>query len=234
MMTFAPELKGADRLPAVMRQLGILPCVGHSLASAATAAAVCGRHQVSCTHLYNAMSGLDHREPGVAAFALNADRVYVELNSDGKHVSPELLQLTRRAKRGDRIVLISDAMVFAGAKFGVYEYAQMKFRSSEEGVYNLETGTLTGSNVLLNRGVARFMRFTRAPVHDAVRLASLNPACLLGLGQHTGSLEAGKSADLVLFSRDFEKVHAVFWRGKPMAPSSLTPRVETAYASRAK
>ena len=58
------------------------------------------------------------------------------------------------------------------------------------------------------------MRFTGAPVHEAVRMASLNPANLLGLGHDTGSLEPGKSADVVVFSRDFGQVHAVFWRGR--------------------
>ena len=213
MMTFAPELKGADRLPAEMQKLGILPCVGHSLASAARAAAVCGRYKVCCTHLYNAMSGLDHREPGLAAFALNGERVYAELNPDGTHVAPDLLQLTQRAKRADRIVLISDAVLSAGAEPGVYDYMNKKVRSTEQGVYYIESGTLVGSSILLNACVGRFMKFTGAPVHEAVCMASLNPANLLGLGRRTGSLEPGKSADVVVFSRKFDKVRAVFWQG---------------------
>lgn len=219
MMTFAPELKGADKLPAAMRELGILPCVGHSLASAARATTVCGGFKVCCTHLYNAMSGLDHRTPGLAAFALNRQEVYVELNPDGTHVAPDLLQLTQRAKRGNRIVLISDAVVSAGAKPGVYNYMNMKIRSSEQGVYYVENGTLVGSSILLNRGVERFMKYTDAPVHEAVRMASLNPAALLGLEHHTGSLEPGKSADIVVFSRTFGKVRALFWKGRNI----LTP-----------
>ncbi len=216
MMTFAPELDGAGKLPAVMRKLGILPCVGHSLASASQAAAACGRSTICCTHLYNAMSGLDHREPGLAAFALNQGHVYTELNPDGTHVAPDLLQITRRAKPADRIILISDAVISAGAKPGVYDYMNRKVKSSAQGVYYVDGGTLIGSSILLNEGVRRFMRFTGAPVHEAVRMASLNPANLLGLGRDTGSLEPGKSADLVIFSRDFGKVHAVLWRGKPV------------------
>jgi N-acetylglucosamine-6-phosphate deacetylase len=213
MMTFAPELEGADKLPTAMRKLGILPCVGHSLTSAARAAAVCGRHKVGCTHLYNAMSGLDHRHPGLAAFALNREQVYVELNPDGTHVAPELLQVTRRAKSKDRIVLISDAVISAGAQLGVYDYMNRTVRSSEQGVYYLQDGTLVGSSILLNEGVERFMKLTGAPVHEAVRMASLNPANLLGLGRRTGSLEPGKSADVVVFSRKLDRVLAVFWKG---------------------
>jgi N-acetylglucosamine-6-phosphate deacetylase len=213
MMTFAPELKGADKLPAAMRRLGILPCVGHSLASAAEAEAVCGRRKVCCTHLYNAMSGLDHREPGLAAFGLNREQAFVELNPDGTHVAPDLLQVTRRAKRGDRIVLISDAVVSAGAEPGVYDYMNKKVRSSPQGVYYVDRGTLVGSSILLNTGVQRFIQFTGAPVHEAVRMASLNPANLLGLGRRTGSLEPGKSADIVVFSRKFDRVRDVFCNG---------------------
>jgi len=213
MMTLAPELDGADLLPAAMRELAILPCVGHSLASAAQAAAVCGRRQVCCTHLYNAMSGLDHRQPGLAAFGLNQRHVYVELNPDGTHVAPDLLQITHRAKSADRIILISDAVAPAGAKPGEYEYMNRKVRSSAQGVYYVDGGTLVGSSILLNEGLRRFMTFTGAPVHEAVRMASLNPANWLGLGRSTGSLEPGKFADLAFFSRDFSKVHEVFWRG---------------------
>ncbi|MDY0165845.1 MAG: N-acetylglucosamine-6-phosphate deacetylase [Thermoguttaceae bacterium] len=213
MMTFAPELDGAGALPAAMRKLGILPCVGHTMASAAEAAAVCGRQKICCTHLYNAMRGLDHREPGLAAFALNQDRVYVELNPDGTHVAPDLLRITHRAKPADRIILISDAVISAGAKPGIYQYMTRKVRSTAQGVYYAEEGTLIGSSVLLNEGVRRFVHFTGAPVHEAVRMASRNPANLLGLGRRTGSLEPGKSADVVVFTRDFGKARAVFWKG---------------------
>ncbi len=213
MMTFAPELAGAAELPKAMRKLGIIPCVGHSMATAAEAAAVCGRSTMGCTHLYNAMRGLDHREPGLAAFALNQNRVYTELNADGTHVAPDLLRITWKVKPADRIILISDAVISAGAKPGVYDYMNRKVRSTGQGVYYAEEGTLIGSSVLLNEGVKRFIRFTGAPVHAAVRMASLNPASLLGLGRRTGSLAPGKSADVAIFSRDFSRARAAFWKG---------------------
>lgn len=218
MMTFAPELNGAGELPAAMRKLGILPCAGHSMASAAEATAVCGRHKMGCTHLYNAMRGLDHREPGLAAFALNHNSVYVELNPDGTHVAPDLLRITHRAKPADRIILISDAVISAGVKPGTYQYMNRKVRNTAQGVYYADEGTLVGSCVLLNEGVKRFLQFTGAPVHEAVRMASLNPANLLGLGRRTGSLEPGKSADVAIFRRDFTKAGAVFCKGVALYP----------------
>ncbi len=213
MMTFAPELEGADQLPAAMRRLRIQPCVGHSLATARQAADVCGRGKICTTHLYNAMSGLDHRQPGLAAFAINRDNVYTELNPDGTHVASDLLQLTWKAKRSDRIVLISDAVVSAGAEPGLYEYMEMKVKSTRRGVYYEQSGTLVGSSTLLNEGVGRFIKATGAPAYEAVRMASLNPANLLGIGRRTGSLETGKAANVVLFSRNFSKVRGAFWQG---------------------
>ncbi len=213
MMTFAPELAGAAELLKAMRKLEIIPCVGHSMATAAEAAAVCKHGQFGCTHLYNAMRGLDHRDPGLAAFALNQNRVYTELNPDGTHVAPDLLRITWKAKPADRIILISDAVISAGAKPGVYDYMNRKVRSTGQGVYYADEGTLIGSSILLNEGMRRFMRFSGAPVHEAVRMVSLNPARLLGLGRRTGSLSPGKLADVVVFSRDFRKARAVFWKG---------------------
>ena len=86
----------------------------------------------------------------------------------------------------------------------------LKIRSCAKGAYYLASGTLVGSTVLLNGGVRRFITFTAAPVHEAVRMASLNPANLLGLGRRTGSLEAGKSANMRFFRERSAK--SISWR----------------------
>jgi len=216
MMTFAPELDGADALlPALIRR-HILPCVGHTTATYERTARIVGRRTVNLTHLFNAMTGLDHRDPGVAAFGLNHDRVWVELNPDGTHVHPELLKLTYRAKPRDRIILVSDAVISAGEKPGDYEYMGRGVVADERGVYYRDQGTLVGSRLLLNQGMARFMKYTGARVHEAVRMASLNPATMLGLAARKGSLEPGKDADVVVFPRNFAKARAVFLEGERM------------------
>jgi N-acetylglucosamine-6-phosphate deacetylase len=112
----------------------------------------------------------------------------------------------------------------AGAEPGIYEYMNRKIRSSEKGAYYVDSGTLVGSTVLLNLGLQRFITFTTAPVYEAVRMASLNPANLLGLGPRTGSLEIGKSADVVVFSHDFTWVQAAFWKGKQLFPRACAAR----------
>jgi len=210
MMTFAPELSRAEVLVARLRRMKILPCLGHTLATAKRAADVCGRGVVNVTHLFNAMSGLDHKEPGVAVFGLDNDRAWVELNPDGVHVAPELLRLVARAKDSDRIVLITDAVVSAGTRGGTFVYMGRKVRATADGVRYADEGTLVGSRLLLCQSVAAYMKHTGAALHDAVRAASLNPARMLGIAKHTGSLEKGKRADVVVMKRDLSRAtHAI-------------------------
>lgn len=216
MMTFAPEVERAEVLPAAMRKLRILPCVGHTVATAARTRDIVGRSKVNVTHLFNAMTGLDHRQPGVAAWAINTDSAWIELNPDGRHVAPELLRLTLRAKRHDRIVLISDAVISAGIGEGSYTYMGRDVVATKDEVNYRKTGTLVGSRILLNQGIARFMKFTGAPVHKAVRMATLNPATMLGMGRRKGSLEPGKDADVVVFPKNFARVRIAFFRGRPV------------------
>ncbi|MCX7016376.1 MAG: N-acetylglucosamine-6-phosphate deacetylase [Candidatus Sumerlaeota bacterium] len=213
MMVFAPELPRAAEVFRAMRRHGILPCVGHTLAASAEVAAVVGRTTVNMTHLFNAMSGVDHKQPGAALYGLTHDNVYVELNADGTHVHPEALRLAYRAKRRDRIVLMSDAVIGAGAPPGEFPYMGRDVIANERGVYYKDDGTLIGSRALLNQCVGRFIRFAGARVEEAVRMASLNPATMLGLARRKGSLETGKDADVVVFSRDFEKARAVWFEG---------------------
>ncbi|MCX7046503.1 MAG: N-acetylglucosamine-6-phosphate deacetylase [Candidatus Sumerlaeota bacterium] len=215
MMTFAPELKGADGLPRAMRRLGILPCVGHSTAACAQVEAVVGRSKIGMTHLFNAMSGVSHREPGVAVYGLTRDNAYIELNPDGCHVAPEVLDLVWRAKPHDKIILMSDAVIGAGLKpGGEYGYMGRTVVADERGVRYKDEGTLVGSRCLLNEGVARFMRFTGAPLEAAIRMASLNPAEMLGIARRKGSLAPGKDADVVIFSKNLAKAKLVFLAGQ--------------------
>ncbi len=212
MMTFAPEVKHADRLLKEMRRLGILPCVGHTNASAAEIAKICRTSRMSFTHLFNAMSGLDHKRPGAAAFALDAPGAWVELNPDGVHVAPELLRLVARAKHPGRIILITDAVVYSGRSL----YMGRKAVTSAGAVHYASDGTLIGSRLTLNQGVARYMKLTGAPLHEAICAASLNPAALLGIASRTGSLQRGKLGDVVVFTPGLKKVTAAFRNGVPV------------------
>jgi N-acetylglucosamine-6-phosphate deacetylase len=221
LMTFAPELRNAPVLVRALVKRGILPCVGHTLATAAQCYEAVGAAEVNCTHLFNAMSGLDHREPGAAAFGLNCANAWVELNSDGTHVHPELINLTYHAKPRDRIVLISDAVISAGEEPGEYEYMGKRVLANDRGVYYADSCTLIGSRALLNQIVALFMKLTGAPIADAIRMATLNPMKMLGLGGRKGSLEPGKDADVVIFPKNLSRARVVIQDGKIIFPSRM-------------
>ena len=113
-MTVAPELPGALDLIAWLHARGVATSMGHSAATLEEARAGYAAGGSSTTHLFNAMSGVDHRSPGLAVAALTDDDVYVELIADGVHVHPALWPLITRTKPADRLMLVSDAIPLAG------------------------------------------------------------------------------------------------------------------------
>ena len=114
-MTVAPELPGALELIARLASRGVAASLGHSQSTIDQARAGYAAGARSTTHLFNAMTGVDHRSPGLAVAALLDDAAYVELIADGNHVHPALWPLIVRAKPADRLVLISDALPMAGS-----------------------------------------------------------------------------------------------------------------------
>jgi N-acetylglucosamine-6-phosphate deacetylase len=221
-MTLAPELPGAEALPAALRALRIQPAFGHSDCTAGEARAAAGRRRILVTHLFNGMSGLDHHRPGLAAWALTAPNSVVELNPDGRHVAPELLTLAGRLLPPERIALISDAVPGAGVSDGSYRYAGRDVRVDGDGVHYAGDGTLVGSACLLNEGVGRFLRHTRLAPHTVMQMATLTPARILGISRRTGSLEQGKNGDIAIFSRCFRTVRGVFLQGHPVSGSTVS------------
>ncbi len=213
-MTLAPELSGAERLLSLLRSLRIRPAFGHSACTPAEARAVAGRSRILVTHLCNAMSGLDHHSPGLAAWALTASDTVVELNPDGRHVAPELLKLAARHLPPERIVLISDAVPGAGLSDGTFRYAGRRVRVDGEGVHYTDDGTLVGSACLLNEGVGRCLHHTGLAPHTVMQMATRTPARILGIHRKTGSLKAGNLGDVVVFSRCFRTIHQTFFHGR--------------------
>ncbi|MGC9529329.1 MAG: N-acetylglucosamine-6-phosphate deacetylase [Candidatus Bipolaricaulaceae bacterium] len=195
-MTLAPELPGAQSLVHEIVAAGALPSIGHTAATYEEATAAVGWGSRGFTHLFNAMRGLHHREPGAVGAALDSD-AYVELICDGVHVHPAAVRLVARVKGFDRICLITDAVSAAGLADGDYELGGLKVLA-RGGVARLEDGTLAGSTLTLERAVRNFMEFTGCSLPQAIRCATLTPARLLGVDHHKGSLEVGKDADLVV------------------------------------
>jgi N-acetylglucosamine-6-phosphate deacetylase len=202
MLTIAPELPGALALIRRLSAQGIVTSFGHSAADyvQTTAGLKAGiRH---ATHLFNAMSPLHHREPGPLPALLDNRGVSLQVIPDGVHLHPAILRLLAGLVGAERVVLITDGLQAMGLEDGDYTYNRQPIVVSG-GTARSRDGTLVGTTLGMNRLLQRYQGFTGCPLAQAVRAASYNPACVLGLQRRIGSLENGKSADLALLNPDF-------------------------------
>jgi N-acetylglucosamine-6-phosphate deacetylase len=201
-MTIAPELRGATELIGRLAALGVRVCLGHSAASVDEARLGYAAGAVSTTHLFNAMGGVVHRDPGLALVALLDDAAFVELIADTLHVDPELWPLIWRLKPVDRVVLVSDAIALAGSARDRGWLGELEVVVEAGRVTLVEGGNLAGSVTALDLELANVVR-SGVPLPAAVRAASTNPAELLGLSDR-GRLEVGCRADLVELGPDLD------------------------------
>jgi N-acetylglucosamine-6-phosphate deacetylase len=193
LMTLAPELPGAIALAAHATARGVRVSVGHSDATAAETRAAIAAGAVSATHTFNAMRPLDHREPGILATVLTTDSLFAELICDGIHTAPEIVKLWWKAKGPERGILVTDAMSAAGMPDGEYQLGGFPVQVANGRA--TANGVLAGSVLTLDRALANFVGFTGAPLEQALRLLTVNPAAMTGL--EVGSLAVGHPANLV-------------------------------------
>jgi N-acetylglucosamine-6-phosphate deacetylase len=195
LMTLAPELSGAIELTAHATARGVRVSLGHSNATAAETRAAIDAGAVSATHTFNAMRALDHREPGILGTVLTDDSLFADLICDGIHVAPEMVKLWWRAKGPERAILVTDAISAAGMPDGAYRLGEFAVQVANGRA--MANGVLAGSVLTLDRALANFMEFTGAPLEQALRLLTVNPASMTGLGDQVGSLAVGEAANLV-------------------------------------
>ncbi len=195
LLTIAPELPGALDLIAWLRERGIATSMGHSAANLEQARAGYAAGGTSTTHLFNAMTGVDHRAPGLAVAALGDDAAYVELIADGEHVHPSLWPIITRTKPPDRVMLVSDAISLAGIGDGRATIGGVAVEVVGQRVTLVGTTTLAGSVIALDAAVRNLVE-SGASLPFAVAAASRNPLAMLGVTDR-GRLEAGQRADLV-------------------------------------
>ena len=194
-ITIAPELRGATEMITSLSERGVAVSLGHSAGTLEQAQAGYAAGATSTTHLFNAMSGVDHRAPGLAVAALLDDPVYVELIADGIHVAPAVWPLISRLKPVDRVLLVSDAIALAGTGDGRGRLGSLEVEVRGGRVTLTGTSTLAGSVLSLDVAV-RNMVDAGTPLPAAVAAASRNPLELLGVSDR-GRLATGQRADLV-------------------------------------
>ena len=195
MLTIAPELPGALELIRRLSAQGIVASFGHSAADYVQTAAGLKAGLRHATHLFNAMSPLHHREPGPVPALLERREVTLQVIADGVHLHPAILRLLAGLVGPERVVLITDGLQALGLEDGSYTYNRQPIVVSGGTARSLD-GTLVGTTLGMNRLIQRYQSFTGCALAAAVRAASFNPACVLGIQNRTGSLESGKSADL--------------------------------------
>ena len=156
------------------------------------------------THLFNAMSGLHHREPGVVGAVFDDERVNAELICDGHHLHPAVLRTAFRLL-GDRAVVVSDSMRANGMAEGESFDLGGQMVTVRGGLATLEDGTIAGSVTNLHQEVKNLVSYG-VPFEQAVKAATLTPAKAIGLEGEIGSIEPGKRADLVVLDKDLEIV----------------------------
>jgi len=212
MMTIAPET--APDFPVIQRLLkaGVVPALGHTLATYQQTREYFDQGIAHVTHLYNAMAGLHHREPGPLLAILESDHVTAQIICDGRHVSPDVIRWTYEQIGGERCVCITDGMEAMGRPEGRYTYNGVEYESRDGSAYYLN-GTLIGTALPLAQMALNFHRFTGCDLETAVNAGTRNPARVLGIEDHKGSLEPGKDADIVIFDAD-DSVWATLVEGR--------------------
>ncbi len=208
---YAPEEDIGDRLLEVLVELGILPCIGHTNATYEQAIHAIDGGALHCTHLFNAMSPLDHRAAGVPGAMLTDSRPTVEMIADGIHLSPAILKLVVRARGVENVALITDAVSAAGLPDGEYEFIKRKVVVSG-GAVRLENGTIAGSALTMERAVRNMVTLAGCSWPDAIRMATLTPARIVGVDDRKGRLVPGADADVLALASD-GTVQRVWTRG---------------------
>lgn len=201
-VTVAPELSGAPELIQHVSQMGVLVALGHTDATYEDFMAGVRAGARHVTHCYNTMRGFGHREPGAMGAALVAP-VTAELIADGVHVHRAAMDLLMRVKEPGDVLLVTDAMAGAGLSDGVYSLAGREVHV-RQGRAVLADGTLAGSVLTMDQAVRNVVGVLGRPVHEAVRMATWNPARCLNLHTRKGLLAPGMDADLVVLDRELE------------------------------
>ncbi|GAC1346511.1 MAG: N-acetylglucosamine-6-phosphate deacetylase [Ktedonobacteraceae bacterium] len=193
---YAPEEDEEERFLATLVRLGILACIGHTAATYEQTIRAMDAGARHSTHLFNAMSGLEHRTPGVPGALLTDHRATVEIIADGIHLHPAVTRLVIAARGSRDVALITDAVAPAGLPEGDYEFVGRKV-TVRDGAVRLTDGALSGSVLTLDRAVRNIVSFTGLGWSEAIGMATHIPARIASVALRKGRVAPGADADLV-------------------------------------
>lgn len=200
-ITLAPEEdKDFLEIKRMAEETDVVVSMGHTSADYKIAMESTKSGVKHATHLFNAMTPMTHRAPGVVGAALNSD-VSCELIVDTYHVDSALYEMVYRMK-GRKLCFITDCLPAGGLPEGEYTLGGAKI-IYKNNLCKLEDGTIAGSVLKLNRGVWNVYTNTSIPLWECVNCATLNPATAIGVADRKGSIEVGKDADIVILDEEF-------------------------------
>jgi len=206
--TYAPELPGAVELTRRLVELGIVAAAGHSSATEGEVAATIEAGLNHIIHIWSAQSTTVRegpwRKPGLLEVSLTYDNLTVEMITDNKHLPPTLMKLAYKCVGPDRLCIISDATSGAGLPEGSrFRMGEMEYEVHDGVGMMFDRSCFAGSSTLLNEMIPVLTGDVGVPLPEAVRMASLTPARVIGVADRKGSLAAGKDADIAIFNDDF-------------------------------
>lgn len=204
-VTLAPELPGGIELVRALTAAGRIVSLGHSGADFDTAVAAIEAGARHATHLFNRMTPLTHRAPGVAGAVLARHEVAAELICDGYHVHPSMCAVAIAAKGPSRVMAITDGTSGAGQPVGWTGSLGGQAIHVRDSAAFLDDGTLAGSTLTMDRAFRNLVTRLGQSVMDAVTMCSTTPARQLGLSD-LGRIGEGAQADLVVIDREFRVV----------------------------
>lgn len=202
---YAPEKDKDARFLASVIRLGVLACIGHTAATYEQVIRALDGGVRHSTHLFNAMSPLEHRSPGVPGALLTDSRATIEIIADGIHIHPAITKLVIAARGYRAVALITDAVSPAGLPEGNYEFVGREV-IVHDGAVRMNDGSLAGSILTLDRAVRNIVTFTGIGWSEAIAMATQIPARIAGMELRKGSIAPGADADLLaLDDRGFVK-----------------------------
>ena len=200
LLTLAPECVPADQIRQ-LAQAGVIVSIGHSNADYATVRAALDAGARGFTHLFNAMSPLTSRAPGVVGAALDDPDSWCGVIVDGHHVDAASLRVALRAKPRGKIFLVTDAMPPVGAADPSY-VLNGETITARDGICQTANGTLAGSALNMIDAVRNTINMLGVPLDEAARMASTYPADFLGLGATHGRIQVGCRATFTVLDQD--------------------------------
>jgi N-acetylglucosamine-6-phosphate deacetylase len=203
LVTLAPELPGAIPVIETLAASGVVVSAGHSMATYDEAMAGIAAGMRYGTHLFNAMSSIGHRQPGLPGALLSSPDCVTGLIPDGIHVHPALIKLIWSAKGSAGLNLVSDAMGALGMPPGKYILKDFEVTVTDKDS-RLADGTLAGSVLPIDQALRKLISYTGCSLPEALATITTTPAKLLNIDDQRGQIAPGLIADLLLLTPDLQ------------------------------